>query len=63
MGWNDHSPAFEMIERRQEEILQEAFDNDEIISEEAAYMQACDDVAEEMRAIGDRQLARIRNGI
>ena len=49
MGWNDRSPYFEMIEAEKEAILDEAFFNNEIISEEKAYQMACDLVSDEMR--------------
>ena len=49
MGWNDHSPAFERIELRMYELLDDALDNGETLSEEDAYMLACDDISEDMR--------------
>jgi len=49
MGWNDHSPAFERIELRMYELLDDALDNGETLTEEDAYMQACDDISEDMR--------------
>jgi hypothetical protein len=49
MGWNDHSPYFEMIEDRMADIIDEARDNGEFIDDETAYMRACDEITNEMR--------------
>jgi hypothetical protein len=59
MGWNDHSPYFEMIEERQEELMDEAFFNGKIISLETAYMQACDEIASEMQSFYANRMNRI----
>lgn len=49
MGWNDHSPWFEMIEDEMAAIIDDCRDNGEFISDEDAYMKACELVTDEMR--------------
>jgi hypothetical protein len=48
MGWNDHSPAFEKIESRIDQLMQDAWDEGINLSYEDAYMTAVEDVMEEM---------------
>jgi hypothetical protein len=49
MGWNDHSPYFEMIESRIDQLMQDAWDEGENLSYENAYVQAVEDVMEEIK--------------
>lgn len=50
MGWNDHSPAFEMIEDEMADIINEAYLNGEYISDDDAYWEAQKRVSERLFA-------------